>query len=93
MKSAKAAAKPSTASPAYKNPKLPSQKRVDDLLKRMTLEEKAAQMMCIWQEKAKTMVDEKGDFEGFVFHDHQESLGRVRHCFFDLEDFVESDHP
>jgi len=63
MKSAKAAAKPSTASPAYKNPKLPSQKRVDDLLKRMTLEEKAAQMMCIWQEKAKTMVDEKGDFD------------------------------
>jgi len=55
-------AKASNATPAYKNPKLPSQKRVDDLLKRMTLEEKAAQMMCIWQEKAKTMVDEKGDF-------------------------------
>jgi len=63
MKSVKTSAKASNATPAYKNPKLPSQKRVDDLLKRMTLEEKAAQMMCIWQEKAKTMVDEKGDFD------------------------------
>jgi beta-glucosidase len=63
MKSAKAAAKASTATPAYKNRKLPSAKRVDDLLKRMTLEEKAAQMMCIWQQKAQTMVDEKGDFD------------------------------
>ncbi|MFZ0301129.1 MAG: glycoside hydrolase family 3 N-terminal domain-containing protein [Terracidiphilus sp.] len=63
MKSANAPAKPSTATPAYKNPKLPSQKRVEDLLKRMTLEEKAAQMMCIWQQKAQTMVDDKGDFD------------------------------
>jgi len=63
MKSAKAPAKPGTATPAYKNPKLPSAKRVDDLMKRMTLEEKAAQMLCVWQGKAQTMVDEKGDFD------------------------------
>jgi beta-glucosidase len=63
MESAKAAAKAGNATPAYKNPKLPSQRRVDDLLKRMTLEEKAAQMMCIWQQKAQTMVDEKGNFD------------------------------
>ncbi|HTW79526.1 MAG TPA: glycoside hydrolase family 3 N-terminal domain-containing protein [Terracidiphilus sp.] len=62
MKSAQAA-KPSTSTPAYKNPKLPSARRVEDLLKRMTLEEKAAQMLCIWQGKARTMVDEKGDFD------------------------------
>lgn len=49
--------------PAYKNPSLPPAKRVADLLKRMTLEEKAAQMLCIWQEKALTLVDEKGEFD------------------------------
>ncbi len=63
MKSAPVAAKTKETTPAYKNPKLPSRKRVDDLLKRMTLEEKAAQMLCIWQGKAQTMVDEKGDFD------------------------------
>jgi len=38
-------------------------RRVRDLLSRMTLEEKAAQMMCVWQEKAQKLVDEKGDFD------------------------------
>ncbi len=33
--------------PAYKNPGLPIEKRVQDLLKRMTLEEKAAQMVAV----------------------------------------------
>jgi hypothetical protein len=36
--------------PAYKNPRLHPSKRTADLLARMTLEEKAAQMMCVWQE-------------------------------------------
>src|SRR5215475_5887843 len=31
--------------PAYKNPALPIEKRVDDLVRRMTLEEKVSQMM------------------------------------------------
>ncbi|MFP5228036.1 MAG: glycoside hydrolase family 3 N-terminal domain-containing protein [Acidobacteriota bacterium] len=53
----------SKAIPAYKNPKLPSARRVKDLLSRMTLEEKAAQMLCVWQEKAQKLVDEKGDFD------------------------------
>ena len=51
------------AAPAYKNPKFPSARRVKDLLSRMTLEEKAAQMLCVWQEKAQKLVDEKGDFD------------------------------
>ena len=34
-----------------------------DLLSRMTLEEKAAQMMCVWQKKADTLVDEDGNFD------------------------------
>lgn len=61
----KAAATPArkSALPAYKNPQLPSARRVKDLLSRMTLEEKAAQMLCVWQEKAQKLVDEKGDFD------------------------------
>jgi len=51
------------ALPAYKNPALASARRVSDLLSRMTLEEKAAQMLCVWQEKAQKLVDEKGDFD------------------------------
>jgi beta-glucosidase len=47
----------------YKNPALPADKRVKDLLARMTLEEKAAQMMCIWREKSDTMVDADGNFD------------------------------
>jgi len=34
--------------PAYKNPNLRVDERVADLLKRMTLEEKVAQLVCIW---------------------------------------------
>ncbi len=52
-----------TAPPAYKNAALSSARRVKDLLSRMTLEEKAAQMLCVWQEKAQKLVDEKGDFD------------------------------
>jgi beta-glucosidase len=49
--------------PPYKNPALPAAARVEDLLKRMTLEEKAAQMMCVWQRKAKMLVDDQGNFD------------------------------
>ena len=47
----------------YRNPSLPVAKRVKDLLKRMTLEEKAAQMMCVWQQKADTLVNADGEFD------------------------------
>src|SRR5262249_43945684 len=49
--------------PPYKNSKLPVEKRAKDLLARMTLDEKAAQMMCVWQEKAAKLVDDKGNFD------------------------------
>ena len=42
----------------YLDHTLSPKKRVKDLLSRMTLEEKAAQMMCVWQQKADTLVDE-----------------------------------
>jgi beta-xylosidase len=34
--------------PDYKNPRLPVERRVADLLSRMTLEEKVAQLTCLW---------------------------------------------
>src|SRR5262250_682911 len=51
------------AAPPYLNRKLSADKRVKDLLSRMTLEEKTAQMMCVWQEKANTLVNEEGKFD------------------------------
>ncbi|USX17642.1 glycoside hydrolase family 3 C-terminal domain-containing protein [Oxalobacteraceae bacterium OTU3REALA1] len=45
----------------YKNPSLPLEKRVDDLLGRMTLDEKIAQLQCIWQKKTE-MQDAAGEF-------------------------------
>src|SRR5262245_6269385 len=54
--------------PPYRNPKLPVEERVSDLLSRMTLEEKVAQMEGAWENKnfhksPETMfVDEKGRF-------------------------------
>ena len=47
----------------YLNSALSPEKRVKDLLSRMTLEEKAAQMLCIWQKKPQTLVDAAGKFD------------------------------
>ncbi|MEP6789127.1 MAG: glycoside hydrolase family 3 N-terminal domain-containing protein, partial [Acidobacteriota bacterium] len=48
LRSAKSSAQ--TALP-YRDPKLPIDARVKDLLGRMTLDEKIAQMMCVWMQK------------------------------------------
>ena len=53
----------SAKTPPYKNPALAPAKRAKDLLSRMTLEEKAAQMMCVWQQKAQTLLDAEGNFD------------------------------
>jgi beta-glucosidase len=50
------------AKPDYQNPALPTARRVDDLLSRMTLEEKVAQMLCIWNAK-RQITDAKGRFD------------------------------
>jgi beta-glucosidase len=47
----------------YKNAALSTRERVRDLLSRMTLEEKAAQMVGVWQKKAETLVDSAGAFD------------------------------
>jgi beta-glucosidase len=57
------AVKARKATPLYKDAKQPSARRVKDLLARMTLEEKAAQMLCIWQKKAETLVNVDGNFD------------------------------
>src|ERR1700690_4507641 len=78
--------KPSPASPtatkipAYRNPALPPSRRVKDLLARMTLEEKAAQMMCVWQKKSETLVDAEGNFDlkkAKAAFKHGHGLGQV----------------
>jgi beta-glucosidase len=51
-----------TAQPLYKNPGAPVEARVEDLLGRMTLEEKVAQMMSIWDAKAEVF-DAKLEFD------------------------------
>ncbi len=52
-----------TKSYPYKDKTLPAEERVKDLISRMTLEEKAAQMVGVWNEKAEKLVDEKGNFD------------------------------
>ncbi len=47
--------------PDYRNPQLPVERRVADLLSRMTLEEKVAQTHALWQSK-RLIEDEKGNF-------------------------------
>jgi beta-glucosidase len=49
--------------PVYQDPAAPAARRVKDLLARMTIEEKAAQMMCVWQEKSTKLQDANGDFD------------------------------
>ncbi|MET0650375.1 MAG: glycoside hydrolase family 3 N-terminal domain-containing protein [Pyrinomonadaceae bacterium] len=55
------------APPEYKNPRLPVERRVADLLSRMTLEEKVAQLVCLWAERPETappngFAADRGDF-------------------------------
>ena len=72
----------STAAPpdAYRNRDLPAEQRVADLLSRMTLDEKAAQMRCVWREKATTLVDADGRFDHAMARaafGHGNGLGQV----------------
>src|SRR5437773_1386447 len=50
------------ARPDYRNPALPTARRVEDLLARMTPEEKVAQMLCLWDAK-RQITDAAGRFD------------------------------
>ncbi|MEO1498079.1 MAG: glycoside hydrolase family 3 N-terminal domain-containing protein [Planctomycetota bacterium] len=53
-----------TASQAvYRDPSRPTDERVADLLRLMTLEEKIAQMQCVWNDKQTTLLDAEGRFD------------------------------
>ncbi|MEP6493477.1 MAG: glycoside hydrolase family 3 N-terminal domain-containing protein [bacterium] len=60
---ARAAGSAPSTTPVYRDANAPAAQRVKDLLARMTLEEKAAQMMCVWNEKAAKLVDAAGKFD------------------------------
>jgi beta-glucosidase len=79
MKKSSPAASKKTV-PAYRNAALPAARRVKDLLARMTLEEKAAQMMCVWQKKTETLIDDRGNFDeakAKKAFSHRRGLGQV----------------
>jgi beta-glucosidase len=53
-----------TQPPQYKNTKLPINARVRDLLSRMKVEEKVAQMLCHWESAEPTKIlDKNGDLD------------------------------
>ena len=49
--------------PAYKNPALPVEERLCDLLRRMNLEEKVAQMLCLWRQPHTSFFDNQGKLD------------------------------
>jgi beta-glucosidase len=64
----------------YRDATLSVDQRVADLLGRMTLAEKAAQMTCIWQKKAELLLDEHGVFDAAkarANYGHGNGLGQV----------------
>ena len=62
----------------YKNPKLALEHRVADLVGRMTLEEKVAQMVCIWGQKKVMLFDDNGklDFSRLSIH-FKDGIGQI----------------
>jgi hypothetical protein len=64
--------------PHYKNSELAIEDRVADLITRMTLEEKVAQMQCVWQGKNQFLLDSAGNFDVEKARTHfKNGLGQV----------------
>src|SRR3954447_10409846 len=65
----------STTSVPYKDPGQPVDVRVEDLLRRMTLDEKVAQLETVWESKAK-LQDAVGTFSPeLVSHNFPNGIG------------------
>lgn len=56
--------------PPCKNASLPVDERLSDLLKRMSVEEKVAQTLCLWRQRQGMLVDQNGnlDFNNLKHH-------------------------
>jgi len=66
--------------PLYRDPARTPDERAADLLSRMTLDEKVAQMLCVWQKKPETLVDGQGRFDlakARASFGHGHGLGQV----------------
>jgi len=64
----------------YRDASLLVAQRVADLLARMTLAEKAAQMRCVWQQKTTMLLDDAGNFDAAKAREdfgHGHGLGQV----------------
>jgi len=62
----------------YRNAGQPISDRVADLLGRMTLEEKVAQMLCIWGQKTTMLLDDEGNLSPANQHLHlKNGLGQI----------------
>jgi beta-glucosidase len=62
----------------YRNPELLPSERVADLLSRMTLEEKVAQMLCIWGQKKTLLFDDNGNLNPEKLnHNLKHGLGQI----------------
>ena len=71
---------PNDRTAPYLDASRPIDERVADLLARMTLDEKVAQMTCVWQQKAATLVDADGQFDAAkaeAAFGHGHGLGQV----------------
>ncbi|HWD25907.1 MAG TPA: glycoside hydrolase family 3 N-terminal domain-containing protein [Rhizomicrobium sp.] len=76
-KVAPAAAPAANAAPLYKDPNAPIPARVEDLLKRMTLEEKVAQIDTVWNNKD-TIFDADGNFDAAkASAQHPDGIGQI----------------
>jgi hypothetical protein len=72
--------RPSTArskTPAYRNRQLAPDKGVNALLSRVTLQEKAAQTICVWLQKAEKIVDANDNFDPQVLFGDFNSRGKL----------------
>ncbi len=71
-------AAPHAETPDYKSVDLDVRERVADLLSRMTLDEKVAQMLCLWGEKKAKLFDEGGTLDPERLKRHcSDGLGQI----------------
>jgi beta-glucosidase len=67
-----------TVAEGYRDPRLPAAERVADLLRRMTLEEKVAQMLCIWGQKKAVLFGDDGNLSYAKLKLHlQHGVGQI----------------